>query len=229
MQDRGPVTRSVARTLQDMINRGEWKPEQKIPSQRVLSEQLGVSRPSLREALLTLETLGLVRTYPARGTFVTRPGTDNPRKDTRWRYSNDYTLREVFEIRLLLEGKLAAMAAGTMTKDDIATLNAATDTMETAWAAGDLLANVEADLAFHRRIADSSPNQLLLQTYNALSDFLTETQRQPIPFTHLDRMTGSIAEHRAIAAAIDARDAAAAHHAMVDHIRKTAACVGVLV
>lgn len=223
------VTQAVARRLQDMIHRGEWQPEQKIPSQRILSEQLGVSRASLREALLTLETLGLIRTYPARGTFVTGPGTTTPRDDTQWRYSGDYTLREAFEIRLLLEGRLAALAAGTMTTDDIAALNMATDAMEAAWAVRDLLANVEADLDFHRRIAESCPNRLMRQTYNSLSDFLTETQRQPIPFTELDRMTGSIAEHRAIATAIGNRDAAAAKAAMAEHIRKTAACAGVLV
>ncbi len=229
MQDLRPVTQSAARTMQDLIRRGEWKAEQKIPSQRVLSEQLGVSRASLREALLTLETLGLVRTFPARGTFVTGPGSRPSRGDVRWRFSDDYTLREVFETRIMLEGRLAALVAGTMIHADIDALTQATDAMEKAWADADFLANAEADLAFHRRIADACNNSLLLQTYNSLSDFLTETQRLPIPFTAPDRMTQSIAEHRAIAGAIAARDAEAAAAAMADHIRKTAACAGVLV
>ncbi|MBK8438835.1 MAG: FadR family transcriptional regulator [Rhodobacter sp.] len=229
MQVRNSVMQTLARTLQDLIQRGEWKPEQKIPSQRTLSEQYGVSRTSLREALLTLETLGLIRTYPARGTFVTGPLSRARRDEIRWRYSDDYSLREVFDIRMLIEGRLAAGAAGTMTAADIAALHAATDAMEKAWTDGDLLANVEADLVFHRLIADSCQNRLLRQTYISLSDFLAETQRLPIPFTERDRMSGSIAEHRAIAAAIEARDAAGAEAAMIGHIRKTAACAGVLV
>jgi GntR family transcriptional repressor for pyruvate dehydrogenase complex len=229
MHDKGPVAQSVARKLQDMIRRDEWKADQKIPSERVLSEQLGVSRASLREALLTLETLGLVRTFPARGTFVTGPGTRPRPGDARWRFSGDYTLREVFETRILIECRLAAMAAETMPVGGIAELIAATDTMERAWADDDLLANAEADLVFHRRIADACNNRLLVQTYNSLSDLLTETQRLPIPFTALDRMANSIAEHRAIAAAIAARDASAAGSAMTDHIRNTAACAGVLI
>ena len=51
MQVRTSVMQTLARTLQDLIQRGEWKPEQKIPSQRILSEQYGVSRTSLHEAL----------------------------------------------------------------------------------------------------------------------------------------------------------------------------------
>ena len=229
MQVRTSVMQTLARTLQDLIQRGEWKPEQKIPSQRILSEQYGVSRTSLREALLTLETLGLVRTYPARGTFVTGPQTRARRDEARWRYSDDYSLREVFDIRMLIEGRLAARAAEAMTPTVIAALHSATDTMENAWANGDLLANVEADLVFHNHIAQSCPNRLLLQTYISLRDFLSETQRLPIPFTERDRMSGSIAEHRSIAAAIEARDAPRAEAAMIDHIRKTAACAGVLV
>ena len=229
MQDLRPVTQTLARTMQDLIRRGEWKAEQKIPSQRVLSEQLGVSRASLREALLTLETLGLVHTYPARGTFVTGPASRPRRGDANWRFSENYTLREVFETRMLIESRLAALAAGTMTSTDITALTVANDAMERAWADGDLVSNAEADLAFHRSIADACGNRLLLQTYNSLSDFLTETQRLPIPFTAVDRMASSIAEHRAIVNAITTRNAEAAGAAMADHIRKTAACAGVLI
>ena len=224
MQDLRPVTQTLARTMQDLIRRGEWKAKQKIPSQRVLSEQLGVSRASLREALLTLETLGLVHTYPARGTFVTGPKSGPRRGDARWRFSENYTLREV-----LIESRLAALAAGTMTSTDIVALTVANDAMEKAWADGDLLSNAEADLSFHRNIADACGNRMLLQTYNSLSDFLTETPRLPIPFTAVDRMARSIAEHRAIVDAITRRDAEAAGAAMADHIRKTAACAGILI
>ncbi|TLP55958.1 FadR family transcriptional regulator [Parasedimentitalea maritima] len=227
MIERTPVSQAIARQLQEMIQSGKLSSAERLPSQRVLSEQLGVSRPSLREALMTLETLGLIRTYPGRGTFVTDPQDMPAANSTQWRYTDDYGMADVFEVRLLLEGQLARHAAETSTLDDISLLTAATDKMEAAWAQGDLIANVDEDLEFHQLIAGKSRNSLLLQTYTSLSAMVMETQRQPIPFTALDRMASSIAEHRAIIAALNARDADAAQTAMVEHIRNTAACAGI--
>lgn len=227
MIERTPVSQAIARRLQNMIRTGELPKSEKLPSQRVLSERLGVSRPSLREALMTLETLGLVQTFPGRGTFVSDPDARPAPDSSHWRYSDHHVMRDVFEVRLLLEGRLARHAAETSTMDDIAALTAATDSMEAAWDREDLVANVEADLAFHRHIAGRSRNTLLLQTYKSVSAFLIETQRQPIPFTAVDRMAQSIAEHRAIIAALHSRDADAAEAAMSVHIRNTAGCAGI--
>ena len=82
-----PVTEVVTRRIQEMIRSGEFPPDAKLPSQRILSERLGVSRASLREALLTLETLGLIRTLPARGTFVTAGGITQPTPAPRYSQS----------------------------------------------------------------------------------------------------------------------------------------------
>ena len=65
------VPQSVAREIQTMIQAGTLKPGEKIPSQREFALKFGISRASLREALLTLETLGLLKTEAGRGTFVT--------------------------------------------------------------------------------------------------------------------------------------------------------------
>ncbi|MGJ5620957.1 FadR/GntR family transcriptional regulator [Sulfitobacter sp. MF3-043] len=227
MIDRTPVSQAIARQLQQMIRSGELPKSERLPSQRVLSEQLGVSRPSLREALMTLETLGLVRTYPGRGTVVADPSDQPTANGSHWRYSDDYGMTDVFEVRLLLEGQLARHAAENSTLEDISLLNAVTDKMEAAWERGDLIANVDEDLVFHQHIAGKSRNSLLLRTYTSLSAMVTETQRQPIPFTALDRMACSIAEHRAIIAAVHGRDAEAAQAAMIAHIRNTAACAGI--
>lgn len=229
MIDRTPLSQTVARQLQKMIQSGELPKSERLPSQRALAEKLGVSRPSLREALMTLETLGLIQTQAGRGTYVTDPKERAHSEDTQWRYSDDYDMAHVFEVRLLLEGQLARHAAETSTLDDIAVLKDATDQMEAAWEREDLIVNVEADQAFHQHIAGKSRNPLLLQTYSSLSNMLTETQRQPIPFTALDRMADSIAEHRAIITAIHGRDANAAEQAMITHIRNTAACAGISV
>lgn len=228
MLSRTPIPQTVARKLQAMILNGELQPGAKIPSQRLLSGQMGVSRASLREALLTLETLGLIKTEPGRGTFVTGASDTNRPGTTRWRYADSYSARETFETRLMLESRMAGLAARAIEAETISILVAATDEMENGWASHDLLATVEADLRFHSTIAHGCGNAMLITLYEGVRELMAETQRQPIPMTAPGRMRESVAEHRAIIAAIRAQDGAAAQTAMHAHIRNTAACVGLI-
>lgn len=184
----------VARRIQQMIIDGTLKSGDKIPSQRILSDQFNVSRASLREALLTLETLGLINTEPGRGTFVTTGQTKHAGAPT-WRYSDSFRMTDVFETRVMLEGQIVESAASAISSTALAALKQATDDMETCWEAGDLLTNVEADLRFHSTIAQSCPNQMLQTLYETVQNLLAETQRQPIPRTNPSRMRASIAEH----------------------------------
>lgn len=225
MWDKGPVAQGVASRLQEMIRSGELKAGDKLPSQRILSEQLRVSRPTLREALLTLETLGLIRTLPARGTFVLDPADQPPR--TGWRYEGAHDLHDVFQTRMLIEAELCALAASSMTAEVAAELAAASQRFEDAWLKGDLVAHVEADLALHNGIANACPNRMLASIYANMQHLLSETQRQPIPNTDPDRMRESIAEHQAIVAALRAGNPDAARKCMLSHIQNTARCAGV--
>lgn len=223
--DKGPVTQTIARRLQEMIRSGALRPGQKLPSQRILADQLNVSRPSLREALLTLETLGLVQTLPARGTFVTDPASRPA--SLSWRYDDAHGLRDVFQTRILIESELCRLAAAAMTPTVLDGLQAAARAFEDAWQSGDLVAHVEADLAFHLGIATACPNRMLAGLYRTVQHLLTETQRQPIPNTDPDRMRRSIAEHWAIADALERGDSAAAGDRMRIHIQNTAGSAGV--
>jgi GntR family transcriptional repressor for pyruvate dehydrogenase complex len=226
MFTRIPVPQGVARKLQTMILDGELKTGQKIPSQRELSEKFGVSRASLREALMTLETIGLVKTEAGRGTFVVGTSPESAKTMAEWRYSHTYSLREVFETRLMLEGEIAARAAGRLVADDLEALSRLTDDMERSWAARDYLANVEADLKFHAIIARACGNKMLSELYGQVRDQVTETQRQPIPITDPKRMEASVSEHRRLIAALAKGDARGARRAMSEHVANTAACAG---
>lgn len=222
-----PLPQVVAHRIQQMVLDGALKAGDRIPSQRILSDQFNVSRASLREALLTLETLGLVKTEPGRGTFVTA-GQAKPNGILKWRYSDSFAMADVFETRLMLEGQIVESAAAVIDKDALVALRLATDEMERCWEAGDLLANVEADLRFHLTIARSCTNQMLQTLYEAVQTLLTETQRQPIPATNPSRMRASVAEHREIIAALETGDGKAARMAMRSHITNTAECVGII-
>ena len=221
-----PVTEVVTRRIQEMIRSGEFPPDAKLPSQRLLSERLGVSRASLREALLTLETLGLIRTLPARGTFVVGEQTRAPKAEQTWRHDARYSITEVFQTRLVIESEMCRLAAPVMTDTQLAALEAAARTFEQAWQKGDLLAHVEADLEFHALIADACPNAMLRMFYRSIHDVLTESQRVPIPNTEVSRMEASISEHHAILAALRARDGAKAALTMRTHISNTASIAG---
>ncbi|WP_417810928.1 FadR/GntR family transcriptional regulator [Thalassospira alkalitolerans] len=220
------LPQSVAREIQDMIHRGDLKPGDKIPSQRDFSQKLGISRASLREALLTLETLGLLKTEAGRGTFVVDPASSSPGDMAPWRYSDSYSVFDVFQTRVMLEGQIAGLAAGRLTANQLDQMEQATSQMEECWARQDLIANVEADLTFHGIIVEACSNAMMRSLYQIVRDQLTETQRQPIPITDPERMRASIAEHRRIIAALRANDSATSRLEMETHIRNTARCAG---
>lgn len=222
-----PLPQLLARRLQSLIVNGEWKPGQQIPSQRSLSEQYDVSRPSLREALQTLETLGLIRSEPGRGTFVAYGLDAGGTGSRRWRYADSFSLRDVFQTRIMFEAEIAALAALQIASESLDRLEAATDEMQRSWKAGDLVANVEADVQFHRIIVGDCGNRMLQALYDNVAGLLTETQRQPIPATKTERMRESIGEHRTLIQALRARNQLAARSAMAAHIRKTAVHAGV--
>ncbi|QDG76322.1 FadR/GntR family transcriptional regulator [Labrenzia sp. PHM005] len=224
MFTRTPVPQSIARKLQEMILSGDLKSGEKIPSQRELSEKFGISRASLREALLTLETIGLIKTEAGRGTFVVGAGVS--RAMSEWKFSDEHSLREVFETRLVLEGEVAGYAAGHVSGDDLKHLLDLTNKMEQAWSDRDFLSNVDADLEFHDLIARKCQNRLIARLYDQVRELVTETQRQPIPITDPARMRASLSEHRAIVEALGSEDAEASRAAMRKHIANTASCAG---
>ncbi|MFK0332899.1 FadR/GntR family transcriptional regulator [Rhizobium sp. NPDC090275] len=222
------LPQSVAREIQAMIQSGELKAGEKVPSQREFSQRFGISRASLREALLTLETLGLLKTEAGRGTFVAAgDGTAGPSGNMApWRYSESYSVFDVFQTRILLEGEIARLAAGRLSQAQLDLMEKATKTMEECWASQDLLANVDADLEFHGIIVSACSNTMLKALYKTVRDQVTETQRQPIPITDPERMRQSIAEHRRIITALKSNAGDMARVEMETHIRNTARCAG---
>lgn len=143
-----------------------------------------------------------------------------------WRYSDTYSVFDVFQTRLLLEGEIARLAAGRLTHAQLECMESATRTMEDCWARQDLLSNVEADLEFHGMIVAACSNAILQVLYQTVREQIAETQRQPIPITDPDRMRESVGEHRQIIAALKSGDGIAARQAMEGHVRNTARCAG---
>jgi len=219
--DRTPVPRGIAEHIQRLILKGGLKAGQRLPSQRELAEQLGVSRPSVREALTVLETMGLVTVRAGSGVFVARADARRP----LWRYSDRCTPADVYEARLGLEGYAARLAAARIEKPAEERLRRCTDAMRNAFESGDVISLAVSDTEFHDMIFELSGNPVLAAMYRPVREMLVESQR--LPMAQFDRLNETVCEHEAILEGIARQDPDAAEAAMQSHIRSAAGRFGV--
>ncbi|MGW4446838.1 FadR/GntR family transcriptional regulator [Streptomyces sp. NPDC004682] len=219
----GPIRLAdqVAAILAEEIESGRLAEGDKLPTEVALVKQLGVSRTVIREAVSRLRNAGLVEPRQGLGVFVlprrTRPldlEAESPGTKSK--------VLQIVEVRAALEGEAAALAATRATPDDIARMRGALDALDTAVAAdGD---GVDEDLAFHRTIAESTGNPVLVQTVR----YLGEVARDGIRVTRAnearrnDFIEAVRQEHHAILAAVEARDPEAAQAAARLHLRHAA-------
>ncbi|GAB4064337.1 FadR family transcriptional regulator [Ancylobacter sonchi] len=219
--DRGPVPRNVVEHLQGLILQGSLKSGERLPSQRDLAEQLGVSRPSLREALTILETKGLVTVRAGSGVFVSRPAERGP----LWRYADRCTPRDVYEARLGLESYVARLAAPRVGPAEASRLMEFVERMDDAYRRDDLAQMSLIDAGFHDCIFELSGNPMLAAMYRPIREMAEESQRLPMAWR--ERLGETPREHRVIAEQLIARDAAGAEAAMQQHVRAAAARYGI--
>ncbi|MBB4040270.1 GntR family transcriptional repressor for pyruvate dehydrogenase complex [Microvirga flocculans] len=219
--DRTPIPRSIVEHIQRLILKGGLKAGDRLPSQRELAEQMGVSRPSLREALTVLETMGLVTVRAGSGVFVAKPDSRGP----LWRYSDRCTPADVYEARLGLEGYAARLAAARIDQSAELRLTSCTRAMRHAFETGDIIGVAAKDAEFHDLIFELCGNPILAAMYRPVREILVESQR--LPMAHLDRLSETVREHEVIQAGILNRNPEEAEAAMQDHIRKAASRYGI--
>ncbi|TMH27510.1 MAG: FadR family transcriptional regulator [Betaproteobacteria bacterium] len=204
--------RQIADQLRALIERGEFAVGTRLPPERDLALQLGVSRPSVREALIALEVEGRVEVRMGSGIYVRRSEPGAARQVTA-----EGPL-ETIRARQLIESELAAHAARHMKKAQIAGLRQAIALMEDEASAGH--APTRGDRLFHIRIAEASENSVLLRVVTELFD----ERRNPLfaqlgsHFETAGSWATAIAEHRAVVDAIANRSPDAARDAMAQHL-----------
>ncbi len=224
-----PVSQSTVSRIQLMILKGELTPGQRLPSERRLAEQLSVSRASLREALSTLATLGMVRIEPHRGTFVaveaggTSQATAMP--SPAWRFANRYTLREVYQFRLFAESRAAALATMAVSDNDIAALEAIVREHKEATRELDFVTSSQADFELHHRIMLLSNNRIFADLHQNYRAVFLESQR--IAVACHERIWETVDEHEKIVRAMRRRDPDGAEWYMRLHITRAADRVGI--
>lgn len=211
-------TRQVRDQLEALIERGELQPGERLPSERELSGLLGVSRVSVREAICSLEAVGLVEVHHGRGTFVVESQSDRYAISfTRWLAVHRDEWLELLQVRGALDELAAAQCAAKAAAGDVDALRARNAEFRAAVAVDDDLGRlVVCDVAFHDAIADASASPLLARLLHELHEILNESRHASL--APLGRPEASAREHDAIVDAIAAHDPAAAAAAVVAHL-----------
>lgn len=209
--------RQIADQLCRLIDSGEYKPGERLPAERTLAEKLGVSRPSVREALIAMEVEGIVEIRGGAGVFVMERA--NAQQET----PQSVTIPGPFEVlqaRDILEPEVAALAAKNATEDNIKALSTALADMVCCSSTDP--ARLEYDRQFHFELAQACGNDALAMLVQTLWGARTDPFYITLEDHFHSELTwqGSIIEHREILEAIKARNGKAARDAMRKHIRR---------
>lgn len=208
--------RQIAAQLSGLIAKGEFAVGERLPSERELATQLGVSRPSLREALIALELEGMVEVRVGSGIWVK---ASSERANVRPLHEGEGPF-ELLRARGLIEGEIAAVAARTATARELEGIRAALTTMERLQRKNQDFSDADRD--FHIQIAAATRNNVLATTVQDLWDrgrgamwALMEAH-----FQSPAHRAATVDEHAAIYRALDAHDPREARHAMRSHLRR---------
>lgn len=206
----------VAEVVTGAIRRGEHPPGSRLPSERDLAETMGVSRPTVREAITALEIQGFVSSRHGSGVYVNDP---QPRRGSGGR-DLDVGAFELTEARRAVEPEVAALAAMAVTDEQLAELERALGDMQRENDTG--AEGEQADRRFHLTIAGATRNSALMATVEHLWDL---RYKSPLCMEMLSRARSAgdlprIEEHRRILSALRAHDSAGARAAMRDHLSR---------
>lgn len=205
----------VAGQIQQLISSGALKPGDKLPAERDLCRQLGVGRSSIRDAVRVLETMGILEARHGHGTVVRDQAAEAlvvPLRTARRRE----VVRELLEVRRMLEPSLAARAAKNATAAEIAHMQSILARHERKLRRGEQA--IEEDSQFHYSIALAARNGVVLKVLDVLMDQLIESRSRSLQVP--GRAERSYAGHRAILRAIEKRDAKAAEAAVRRHLEE---------
>jgi len=211
---RNKVYEEVAKQIERLILQ-KLQPGDKLPSERELAEMLQVSRSSIRDAIRSLELMGLVEPRQGAGTIVREVSAEslvNPFANVLKRRQE--LVGELLDFRKMLEPPLAARAATHASPDEISEMEEILQRQEGKLSQGELA--IAEDAEFHYSIALASGNSIVLKVIDILMDLLRDTRERSLQLK--GRPERSLAGHRRILAAIKRHDAGAAKDAMRRHI-----------
>ncbi len=210
--------RRVADELAEAIRKGTYATGEKLPAERELAETFGVSRPTIREAMIALEIFGLVEIRHGSGIYVIQTKAAASETDGEADPDLDVGAFELIEARIIIEGETTAVAAAAASDEDVAALEGFVERMQS----DDLLESEVADQAFHQYLAGITDNGALIDT---VENLWALRMRSPLTREIMTRSHGGgrparLEEHKRILEAIRARDPVEARAAMRHHLEQ---------
>ncbi len=213
-----PSTRDrVVEHVRRLIESGGLRPGDRLPGERDLALELGVSRPSVRSGLEALDSMGVVVSRRGAGTFIADGPPDLGAEPLSLLASlHRFTPSEMFEARLVLEVGVAGLAARHAGPEHLAAM--AEETTEMFASRADPVAFLRHDVRFHRAVAEGCGNRVLAALMEMVAAQFYEQRKDTVE--HARDLHDSAEMHRRIFRAIRARDAEAARAAMAEHLEK---------
>lgn len=209
----------IADQIRDLIDRSGFEAGTRLPAERDLALQLGVSRPSLREALIALDVEGRVEVRSGSGVYVS---DSKPSPAPLRTAAMGESPSQLMEARSVIEGELITLACARITQEPLARLREILKGMEAAIERR--RSKVDLDREFHMTLAEMSGNAVLSRLVGELFD----ERHSPISAKIRSRFENTrtwklaLAEHEAILRAVEARDPIAAQAAMRAHLKASA-------
>ena len=214
---RRPVPEVIAELITAEIRSGTLRPGDKLPSEPDLAKQLQVGRTSLREAIRTLDTLGVLEVVRGRGTYVRHPPADRVSAQfAEFSATAGPLTAELLEVRIGLESTAAALACLRAGRPDTDLIAARCREHEAARRRGDVDEMVGTDERVHESLVRAAHNDLLQTMYDSLVPGMREFRRHTLSLERADERFDP--DHRAILAGVIDRDAERARSAVVRHI-----------
>jgi GntR family transcriptional repressor for pyruvate dehydrogenase complex len=211
------IYEEVVEMIVQRIRSGTLVIGQKLPPERVLAEEMRVSRTSLREALRALESMGYIYSVTGGGNYVNSVSLEHVLSPLSAMVAQDKKLAiDIIEVRQHLEVHMAGLAAKHAIKQQIAQMYSAILNMQSEVEAGGN--GIEGDNQFHLEIARASQNKAFAIIVELLAELLTESRKATLDIP--GQPARSIQDHRDIFEAIQSGDEKQAAAAMTKHLRK---------
>lgn len=213
------VSEKVANQLKKVIRDGIFKVGDRLPSERELAEQMGVSRPSVREAIQQLEMLGMVETSHGGRSVVKNIAEQEIRSPIEVFLEEDrQRVLELTEVRAFMESWAARMAAQNCTESEVQAIRRHLEEMERDFEKGQI--RFEVDFKFHTEIAAATHNTIfvhLIDSIYQLINYSVKIHREQV-FIAPESQKKILDHHRKIFSGIEDRDPDAAEAAMKEHL-----------
>ncbi|MBN1314900.1 MAG: FadR family transcriptional regulator [Anaerolineales bacterium] len=213
--DKEVLSEQIAARIVKLIKERQLKPGDRLPPERELATIMGVSRPSLREALKALSILNIIKHRQGAGTFVTSLEPKLLVEHLDFVFAlDDSTYLELFQARKVIEGGLAEMAANRILDEELAHLHTLQQKMPEK--IDEPEAFLRLDMEMHQRICDAAGNSILARVMAALVSLGVHSRRRTTE--SIEVRTRTIEDHQAILSALEQHDSECAREAMIKHL-----------